>query len=162
MREIDEAERKRVRAAWRTATPKTPAELVTFFEELNAYKHDYSTICHALGAGAVAATRMLDAWLKQGGITGFQAGFVMWEFISGWMHKDDEPMRLVSFQNMLYPQYAREFEKTIEPDTWKWLQKEARKRLAKGGAPASDNVRRHWESIVAGVVPFGYAVKERQ
>ena len=35
---------------------------------------DYGTVCHAIALSAVART-------AQGGITGFQAGAVMWEFI---------------------------------------------------------------------------------
>jgi hypothetical protein len=36
---------------------------------------------------------------------------------------------MVSYANMLYPQYEGSFDKTITPETWKWLQAEASKNL---------------------------------
>ena len=50
---------------------------------MNDYMHDYGTICHAVAACALAS-----AWAANdspnGGITGFQANFVMWDFVKQW------------------------------------------------------------------------------
>jgi len=123
---------------------------------LNDYEHDYGTICHALAAGAIATANAMNN-SEQGGITGFQAGAVMWKFIEHWLPCNG-PMRLVRYEEMLYPQYAEKFEKTISEATWKWLQKEAKKLLESGGNMHPD-VKTHMESIVNGKVPFGYTIK---
>jgi len=134
---------------------KLPAFLKKISED---YKHDYGTVCHMLAAGAVATCWALNR-TDQGGITGFQAGGVMWEFIQNWITSyKGKPLKLVNFTNMLYPQYSEEFGLSISPDTWEWLQKEAKKNLK--GKGVDPGVRAHWESIVAGTVPFGFSVKE--
>ena len=133
-------------------------DLPEFLRELTEdYGHDYGTICHAVAAGAVAA-----AWAVEhspaGGITGFQAGCVMWEFIRHWQNSGThKPLRLVDYENMLYPQYDHAFEKTISPDTWKHLQRKARELLADRSSAASSVVN-HWRSIADGTPPFGYRV----
>ena len=123
---------------------------------LNDYTHDYGTICHAIAAGTVAT-----AWAMNndphGGITGFQAGAVMWEFVRNWMHEDG-PMKLVRYDNMLYPQYDDNFDKVISKETFEYLQEKAKENLERGEAHPS--VMAHWQSIVDGNVPFGYKIKE--
>jgi len=95
---------------------------------------------------------------KQGGVTGFQAGAIMWENISNWDSSyKGKPLKLMDFSNMLYPQYDHQFAKEISVDTWKYLQKEAKKKLVESPT-ASDKVIAHWKSIGDGVVPFGYIV----
>jgi hypothetical protein len=61
---------------------------------------------------------------------------------------------------MLYPQYDHYFAQRITPDTWRWLQEKARHNLAEYSGNVHSAVYRHWEQIVAGVVPFGYEVGE--
>ena len=67
--------------------------------------------------------------------------------------------RILNYDDMLFPQYKDEFDKTISKDTWELLQKEARENL-KDLRFASYEVAEHWKSIVRGNVPFGYKVKE--
>jgi len=139
------------------AKPLTLETLPEFLRKLSEdYEHDYGTICHALAAGAIGTMWALNK-TEQGGITGFQASCIMWSFIAKWMHYE-EPLRLVKFGEMLYPQYDHHFDPTITESTWKWLQEQAKKNLEKGGG--SDNVKKHWQSIVDGRVPFGYRVKD--
>jgi hypothetical protein len=58
---------------------------------------------------------------------------------------------------MLFPQHADDFDKIIPRKIWESIQKEARKNLdTKGGAHPA--VIAHWQSIVDGVIPFGYRV----
>ena len=152
-------EQMKVHEAWYEEAAKCTLETLPGFliKLTTEFKHDYGTICHAVAAAAVAA-----AWAVEhspaGGITGFQGGAVMWEFIKHWNHLEDKPLRLVDFSHMLYPQYESHFQKTITPDTWKWLQEEARKNLGEKGG--HKEVREHWKMIAMGVVPFGYEVKE--
>ncbi len=144
-------------SAWYAAARQmTPADVPEFLRHLSEdFEHDYGTICHALAAGAVGAAHALNA-TKQGGITGFQAGAVMWEFIIHWMRKTG-PLRLLEYANMLYPQYETTF-RAISGETWNWLQEQAREKLADHGEYAVDDVIEHWQSIVDGVVPFGLYV----
>ena len=137
---------------------KTIEEFKTFVNHiLNDYEHDYGTACHAVAACALAG-----AWLgcEKEGLTGFQAGFVMWDFIKGWIKSGNTcGMKLVDYDDMLYPQYEYKFEKTISQDTWNHLQEEAKRQLKESGG-AHPEVKAHWQNIAMGIVPFGYQVKE--
>lgn len=108
---------------------------------------------------SVAQAALATAWYmsKQFGLTGFQAGFVMWDFIGDWNCLEDPcGLRLVNYDNMLYPQREDMFEKTISKTTWDKLQKKAKQNLEE--RKACDAVTTHWQSIVNGKVPFGYSV----
>lgn len=119
------------------------------------YEHDYGTICHAISAAAIAAANAIQK-SPQGGITGFQAGCVMWGFISHWgIYPEGTPLRILDLSDMLAPQMESKFI-SISEDTWKWLKEKAAHNLATTrGHP---DVRAHWQSIVDGVVPFGMVV----
>lgn len=144
---------------YKRADSITMEELPGFLKDLTEkYSHDYGTICHAVTAGAVAAANAVNR-SPEGGISGFQAGCIMWEFIKRWGHIDG-PARLVSYKDMLYPQYEDKFDKVITQDTWKYLQEEAKKNLYANNA--HPNVIQHWKSIVEGNVPFGYRVATDQ
>lgn len=111
---------------------------------------------------AIAQAALATAWYLASdfGITGFQSGFVMWDFIEGWLYLDNEcGMKIVNYDDMLYPQYDYKFEKTIPKDTFEALQKTAKKKLEESEY-ANPAVINHWKSIVDGNVPFGYVVKE--
>lgn len=82
----------------------------------------------------------------------------MWGFIRHWQQKQGV-LRLVEYDNMLYPQYADSFAKTISQETWDDLQQKAQDNIEKHDT-AHPDVRAHWESIINGVVPFGYSVKD--
>lgn len=146
------------------AMKQTPETLMGFINHvMNDYNHDYGTVCHAVAACAIAA-----AWAANkapgacGGITGFQAGFVMWDFIRQWEFSSNKcGLKIVDYDNMLYPQYAPKFAKTISKDTWVLLQKEAAERLKDCEYCRSDVIN-HWKGIVAGNVPFGYTVVDER
>ena len=105
-------------------------ELPDFIERIvHGYEHDYGTACHAIAACALAA-----AWATSGdkdiGLSGFQAGFVMWDFIKNWTKTGNEcGLRLVDYDDMLYPQYEEKLDKVIDEYTWKALQAKARQNL---------------------------------
>lgn len=98
------------------AKKMTLSQLPVFIDHLiNDYNHDYGTIVHAMAAGAIASMHAMDN-SSQGGIIGFQASFVMWQFIKIWM-SIESPLRLLNFGDLLYPQCEYKF-KTISKDTW--------------------------------------------
>lgn len=153
-------EEMKVHEEWfNEAREMTMDKLPEFLRHLmEDYGHDYGTICHALTAGAIATAWAMDR-APQGGITGFQAGFIMWGFIRHWSYESNKcGMKIVDYDNMLYPQYEHKFEKTISESVWKILQDEAKKKLDKVDKYTHEAVVQHWRSIVDGKVPFGYKV----
>lgn len=159
-------EEEHVHDAWyeeARANDLTMETLPAFLKKLTEeYHHDYGTIVHAITAGMLATGRAIDR-SPQGGITGFQAGAVMWEFIRNWIDSGEyKPRRMVDYSNMLYPQYEHAFQKTISSDTWEHLQKMAKEKLDTNndGYDMHPDVKAHMESIVAGTIPFGYTVDD--
>ena len=135
---------------------KTPKELKEFMERLiNDYSHDYGTIVHAICASMLGAYYVIEN-SPQGGITGFQAGCIGWKMVEKFMGINF-PARIISFENMLYPQYEDKFT-TISLEIWKILQEKAKEKLEK--EKLSEKMKAHLESIVKGEVPFGWKVKK--
>lgn len=155
-------EEDKVQEQWYAdATEQTLETLPAFLKHLTEdYAHDYGTICHALAAGAIATTWALNH-TEEGGITGFQASAIMWEYMQHWGHIKP-PTRLIKFEDMPYPQYERKFDKVIDVETWSWLQDQANINLKKETETIAIEVRKHWEAIAAGRVPFGYKVKAEE
>ena len=94
----------------------------------------------------------------EGGLTGFQAGFVWWGFFKLWMQAGDGPMRMVDYSDLLYPQYEHKF-REISSDTWEWAQTKARSLIAEHTTNVHPDVFTHWQAIADGVVPFGLIVE---
>lgn len=135
---------------------KTFEELTAFIKDIEEhYNCGYGAAPRAIAQAALAVGWYLSSKF---GITGFQAGATMWDFITGWNCIDNKcGLKLVNYDNMLYPQYDYKFEKTINSHTWEALQKQAQENLA-SSERASSSVSTHWKNIVDGVVPFGYTV----
>lgn len=142
---------------YKQAKSMTIDKLPKFVEELTSnYKHDYGTVCHAVAACGLAAMHAVNA-SACGGISGFQAGCIMWEFIKNW-NGNEGPMRLVNYEDMLYPQHDEKFN-AINKETWKFLQNRAKNLLENDSTFAHPTVIEHWKSIVDGQVPFGYSIR---
>lgn len=128
---------------------------------LNDYEHDYGTIVHAIAAGAIATAWAMNNH-EQGGITGFQASCIMWDFVKHWNYPFNETgLRITDFDEMLYPQYEHKFEKIISRGTWKAVQAKAAKHLNEGYS-AHPRVIDHWQSIADGIIPFGYRISDEK
>ena len=162
MKEPITEEMHREKEWFEEAKQQTIETLPDFMERImNGYDHDYGTVCHAVAACALAAVWAANK-CDGGGITGFQASFVMWDFIMQWMYPSNKcGLKLIDYDNMLYPQYAYRYEKLISPAVWNNLQREAKKNLEEDDKYAFDCVTEHWKSIaVDGRVPFGYKVSD--
>lgn len=152
---------------FKEAKEQTIDTLPTFINHImNDYVHDYGTICHAVSACALAAAYAANSH-EQGCITGFQAGFVMWDFVKQWMYEGNKcGMKIIDYDNMLYPQYGDKFDKFITKNTFKKIQKEAQIRLDESTKEddryelAHPRVVNHWRSIIDGNIPFGYKLKD--
>jgi len=158
----EKIEEERARTEWLAqARSQTAESLPEFIRHLSLdYEHDYGTIVYAVAAVALAAARVVDH-CPSGGITGFQAGCVMWTFIREWLHLKG-PIRLVEYNKMLYPQYEHDFDKILPRDIFEYLQAEATKELKElpDRRPTDSEVVKHWKKIAAGEVPFGYRLEE--
>lgn len=119
--------------------------------------YDYGVAPRSIAQAALATSWYLS---NEFGITGFQAGFVMWDFIRDWNFSNNKcGLKIIDYDDMLYPQYDYEFEKTISRETFKELQKQAEENLI-NEKYVHPNVVYHWLSIVGGKVPFGYKIKD--
>lgn len=132
-----------------------------FFKDAMELEHDYGSICVAIGMVAKAAATMADRH-ENGGITGFQAGAVMWEFMRTWNGVGkDGPVGLTKYENLMYPQYEKYFQATINKATWDWAKEEAKKRLEKDTNGAAPAIIEHWKKMAEGIIPFGLTIGER-
>ena len=122
------SEEMKIHEVWyKEAKNMTLEGLPEFINHLmNDYEHDYGTICHAMTAGGIATMNAMNK-SDQGGITGFQAGAIMCEFIRNWRYrmKNKTGLKLVDYDHFLYPQYEERFRKNIGAYTWAAIQKEA-------------------------------------
>ena len=136
----------------------TMGEVNDFIKDLKYnYTHDYGTVCHAIAASALAVMWSLSKFF---GITGFQAGAVMWEIIMKWKFRQNKlGVRLVDLDEFLYPQYDYKFEKVMPNDTFKKMQEEAKRLIAGSSEDTNESVLEHWHSIADGKVPFGYRLE---
>jgi len=159
--EHDEQELRKMWVARARDRSMTMETLPAFLKELADFEHDYGSICVAIGAAALAAAHVIDR-SPRGGITGFQAGAVGWEFLRGWHQwpEDGVGHQLIDFDHLLYPQYEATFT-TMSRDVFGRLQEAARKHLAEADAHMHPNVRSHLQKIVKGRVPFGLGLRER-
>lgn len=146
----------------------TADELVEFINFLSNHPLNYGTVVYAQCAAMLATQHVMNVG-EQGGITGFQAGFIAWEMVRKFMMVGDCGLSLRDWEKMLYPQYADRFDKTIPRDIFEELQEKAKKRIEEDDSIAQETkdkygyglhpeVRKHMESIVNGVVPFGYTI----
>lgn len=137
---------------------KTMDDLVDFLK----YVEENCNYDYGVAPRSIAQAALATAWYmaKKMGITGFQAGFVMWDFICDWQYPYNKcGLKIVDYDDMLYPQYDYKFEKTIGNSTWRALQEQAQKNLEDRDHVHPDVIA-HWESIVRGEVPFGYVIKD--
>ena len=149
------------------ARKQTVETLPAFINHLMSdYEHDYGTVVHAISACAIAAAWAANS-TPEGGITGFQASFIMWDFIRYWSKPGNKTgLKLVDYDDFLYPQYEHKYEKTLHTNIWESIKREAQRLLDEAsegypdGHPVHPDVIAHWKSIVDGHVPFGYSVVE--
>lgn len=141
-------------------------ELVNTLDDLNAlikeiveYNHDYGTIVYGMVGAMKAAFRVVDK-SPSGGITGFQAGFLGWALFREYSSVGDGPLKIVKYENMLFPQYEKSFtDRVIDKSTFEWLQNRAKENMSKY-PDAHELVKAHQTNIINGIVPFGFKLVE--
>ena len=138
---------------------KTFEDLVEFLK----YVKDNCNSGYGEAPRAIAQASLAVAWYlsREFGITGFQASCTMWDFIQGWTKTNNKcGLRLVDYDDMLFPQYNYKFDKTISNEVWKNLQKQSKELLSDNTDYVHPHVLSHWKNIVDGKVPFGYHVTD--
>ena len=159
LKDLSNEELFALRDAWYSEAAKQTVEtLPAFIKMLNEYPdHNYNTTVYATSAATLGASWAMAEYY---GITGFQAGCIMWEYIQNWgFNYKNKPLRMINYDEMLYPMYDYKFT-TIDIRTWKWVQERAKELYNDGNCVACDSVIDHWKSIINGKVPFGYRVIE--
>ena len=125
------------------------------------FNYDYGVAPRSIGAVCASLAEYLCGSM---GLTGFQASVAMWDFIQLFIYRHNQcGLRMVDYDNMLYPQYEYKFEKTISRETWNNIVKTAKEYLEEyknKANNASSGVVNHWKSIVDGNVPFGYKIED--
>lgn len=157
--ERDELKLRKIWIARARDKAMTMETLPAFLKELAEHPHDYGTICVAMAAGAIATCYALDR-TPNGGITGFQAGCVGWDFLRGWHSwpEDGAGHALLDYDLLLYPQYARQFN-SVSRKVLDRVREKARKMLREKGQMC-ETVRAHMVFVAEGGVPFGLAVSD--
>ena len=101
---------------------------------LDGHEHDYGTICHVTAIAALAGANAVNN-SEQVGISGYQAGAVMWEFIREFLYTSNKiGLKITDYDNLLFPQYADNFDKTITANAWSALQKAAAEKMIESEA----------------------------
>ncbi len=145
---------KKLKQKWFNFKPKTEQELFDFIHELTTeYVNDYGTCVHMCVALMKAMFNYFD---ELEGMTGFQVGCMKWEVLQEIFGVNDEiGMKLLRYENMLYPQYDKEFSKIIidEQQRNKIIQL-AKKELREADVDfIHPNVLMRWQQLAAGILP---------
>ena len=140
---------------------RTFDDLMAFLKDVEEnYNIGYGEAPRAMAQASLAVAFYLS---DKFGISGFQAGCVMWDFITHWSYKGNKcGLKIVDYDNMLYPQYKDRFEKTIDRNVWESLQNVAHNKIEQAEInhkTIHPDVLDHWKNIVDGIVPFGYKVE---
>lgn len=137
---------------------KTFDDLVEYLKDIkDNYGCGYGGAPKAIAQASVAVADYLSS---EFGITGFQASFAMWDFIRDYVYTGNKcGLRIINYDDMLYPQYGFKFQKTITSETFNALQRQARKNL-KEYQSAAERVALHWQKVANGEAPFGYRISD--
>lgn len=139
---------------------KTFDELVSYLQ----YVKDNCNTCYGEAPRAISQAALAVSWYlaSEFGITGWQAGFVMWDYVRGWRFNDNKcGLRLIDYDEMLYPQHEYKFEKIIPLNIFEDLKIAAKEKIEEERPYAvHPDVLAHWKSIAEGNIPFGYKIGE--
>lgn len=138
---------------------KTAEDFAVLIAEMEQDEFDYGRIVYACAAAAIAGFNVMNR-TKNGGITGFQAGCLMWEMVRKFGMFSEGPLRIQDFDHLRYPQYDDQWAVTISPESAGELQKRAAEVAGKNPEFVSPNVMRRNQDIAAGRFPSFVTVKE--
>ena len=140
---MNEQEMRAANVPW----PKTIEELTAYITMLVDRPHDYGTCVYAMSMAAVAAFYYVSHKL---GVTGFQASCADLDIIRRTRGMKG-PFIILDAENLLYPQYdlRQKLEEWLtSSDMRKWLNEEAKKKIAKSSNVHPDVMAR-WKELAS-------------
>lgn len=154
MKEYEEKEAREYFLA-KAEKVKTQDDLNCLLDEIRASNFDYGGIVIACMAGMIGAFHVVNR-SDAGGITGFQAGYIMWECIRRFgMFGDDAILRIVDYRDLMFPQCDYNFT-TIPSSSRDKLVAAAKSYDTKNCHP---DVANRIKSIAEGNLPCGLEVE---
>ena len=146
---------------YKLAKQQTPETIGMFINDVMSMDDiDYGNVIDCIAACAIAGAAAADNH-KNGGITGFQAGYVMWQFIRNYMYEHNKcGLRMIDWDNMLYHQDESSFDKVIPQNVFERLQNQAKEEIQIKWL--SEKQKQHLQNIIDGIPPFGYSIKPKE
>lgn len=133
---------------------KTIGQFEQLLEDVKKDSNDYGAIIEACATMMNASFNLLSP-----GLTGFQAGCLMWMMIIQYgSYGEGSNLQLINWNDLIYPQYADKFN-SIDKDTWEQVQKYATDELEKWSG-GSEEVKAHIITVAQGKLPFGLKIRE--
>ena len=127
--------------------PETEEELLEVIRNLIKYENnDYGTSARSLTLAAEAAFNYMAHVM---GSTGFQAGCAQGSFMLRMKHIKSQ-MRILNYDNLLYPQFLDNFRITPEQcikENASWLKAQAKEKLKNANGWEADEVVKHWKYL---------------
>lgn len=121
----------------------------TFYKELTEHKHSYDSVVWACQLVSIAAFKAFNR-SPQGGITGFQLGFVGGGYLQEMLHLKG-PVFLLKAEDLLSEYKAGDYIARLDKESHTWLREEARKRL--DGENLHEDAREHLQKMAEGWLP---------
>lgn len=137
---------------------ESPEELAELAKEIcEKFNFDYGVVPRSIGAFLVVAA---NYFCHEMGVTGFQAGFIMYDFIRGFMYPHNKcGIRVVDYDELLYPQYI-EKHTTIPESVWNNIMREAKTKLDEDKVYCHPCVVQYWQDVSKGIVPKEIRIKK--
>lgn len=136
----------------KAAEVRTTDDFAALIREMEQDEFDYGRIVYACAAAAIAGFNVMNR-TKNGGITGFQAGCLMWEMVKKFGMFSEGPLKIIDYGKLLYPQSDDDFAHDLSAESMAELQKRATDMLSKDSGFAHPAVMERWREIAAGDFP---------
>ena len=158
MSKIEGLNRDNIYELAKQQTPETIGKFIT--DVMTMDDIDYATVVDCIAACAIAGAAAANNH-KNGGITGFQAGYVMWQFIRNYMYEHNKcGLRMIDWDKMLYHQDESSFDKVIPQNVFERLQNQAKEEIQIKWL--SEKQKQHLQNIIDDIPPFGYSIEHKE
>jgi len=123
-----------------------------FFKELTEQSQSYDSAVWASSLLSLAAFKAFNR-SPQGGISGFQLGFVAGGYLRELMHIDG-PVSLLKVEDLLFPHKADKYIARLDKESHTWLREQAKKNLVNPAfSDMHEDCREHYEKLIEGWLP---------
>lgn len=123
-----------------------------FFKELTEHNQSYDSVVWACSLISVAAFKAFNR-SPQGGITGFQLGYVGGGYLREIMHLQG-PVFMLKAEDLLLPHKAHNYIARLDKESHTWLRETAKERLADPELQdIDDDFKEHYQKLAEGWLP---------